>query len=193
MAGTADDLTPAELAVQISSLLAEAGIRHAIGGALAFGFYASPRGTVDVDMNIFVAADRPHEALDVLAAGGVAIDREQAVEAIGSRGDLFVEHGGCRLDFFFNSIPLHASASERARTVELLGTPVPVLSAEDLVVLKLLFNRHKDIVDIEAIVESSGDKLDVAYVRHWLVECVGSDDTRVATWEGLLGEAVKRD
>lgn len=66
-----------------------------------------------------------------------------------------------------------------------LSHPVPVL--------KLLFNRHKDIVDIEAIVESSGGKLDVAYVRHWLVECVGADDTRVATWEGLLADAAKRN
>ena len=193
MAGTADELTPAELAVHISGLLAEADIRHAVGGALALGFHASPRGTIDVDMNVFVAADRPHDALDVLAAGGVAIDRDQAVKVIGARGDLFVEHRGCRLDFFFNSIPLHASASERARTVDLLGTPVPILSAEDLIVLKLLFNRHKDIVDIEAIVASMREELDLAYVRHWLVECVGSDDVRVTTWETLLAEAAKRD
>ena len=32
------------------------------------------------------------------------------------------------------------------RQIDLLGKRVPILSAEDLVVLKLLFNRHKDIV-----------------------------------------------
>ena len=29
-------------------------IEYAIGGALALGYYATPRATVDVDINIFV-------------------------------------------------------------------------------------------------------------------------------------------
>lgn len=192
MARTTQNLTPAELAVEISRLLTDAGVRHAVGGALALGFHANPRGTSDVDVNVFVAADRPGAALDVLAGGGVELDREGAARAIASRGDLFLKHRGCRLDLFFNSIPLHASASQRTRDVDLLGTQVPILSVEDLIVLKLLFNRHKDIVDIEAMVETSGDKLDVGYVRHWLVECVGEDDARIQTWKALLADAARR-
>lgn len=189
MARTARNLTPAELAVEISRLLTDAGIGHAVGGALALGFYADPRGTSDVDVNVFLAADQPAVALDALVAGGVELDRKEAAKSIASRGDLFLEHRGCRLDLFFNSIPLHASASQRAHGVNLLGVEVPILSVEDLVVFKLLFNRHKDVVDIEAMVEESGDKLDLQYVRHWLIECVGEDDARVETWNALVRDA----
>lgn len=63
---------------------------------------------------------------------------------------------------------------------------MPILSAEDLVVLKLLFNRQKDIVDIERLMEIGPEDLDQDYIRHWLTECVGPDDTRVATWDSLV-------
>lgn len=32
-------------------------VRHAFGGALALAYYAEPRGTIDVDLNVFL----PHE------------------------------------------------------------------------------------------------------------------------------------
>ena len=186
MARAAHDLTPPELAVEVSGFLRAAGIDHAVGGALALGFYAEPRGTLDVDLNIFVDADAPGEALDALSAGGVAIDRDHAIATIASRGDLFLRHRGCRLDLFFNSIPFHASASRRTREVHLLGARVPILAPEDLIVLKLLFNRHKDVVDIERIVAAMGAELDWPYVRHWLIECVGEEDARMDTLNTLL-------
>ena len=179
-------LTPPELAVAVSRMLAAAGIPHAVGGALALGFYAAPRGTSDVDLNIFVDADDPHAALDVLKAGGVEVD-PTAARTIAARGDLFVEHGGCRLDLFFSSIPMQHRAAQRTRQVDLLGTSVPILSAEDLVVLKLLFNRHKDIVDIEHLIAAVGRELDRAYIRSVLIECVGEDDLRMATLERVFG------
>ena len=186
MARAAHDLTPPELAVEVSGFLRAAGIDHAVGGALALGFYAEPRGTLDVDLNIFVDADAPGEALDALSAGGIVIDRNRAISTIASRGDLFLRHRGCRLDLFFNSIPFHASASRRTREVHLLGARVPILAPEDLIVLKLLFNRHKDVVDIERIVAAMGADLDWPYVRRWLIECVGEDDARMDTLNTLL-------
>ena len=188
MARAAQDLTPPELAVEVSGFLRAAGIDHAVGGALALGFYAEPRGTLDVDLNIFVDSDEPGEALDALSAGGIAIDHDQAVATIASRGDLFVRHRGCRLDLFFNSIPFHASVSRRTREVHLLGARVPILAPEDLIVLKLLFHRHKDVVDIEHIVAAGKAALDWPYVRHWMIECVGEDDGRMATLNTLQGD-----
>lgn len=192
MARAARDLTPPELAVEVSGILRAAAIEHAVGGALALGFYAEPRGTLDVDLNIFVDADAPGEALDALSAAGIAIDHDHATATIASRGDLFLTYRGCRLDLFFNSIPLHASVSRRTREVRLLGALVPILAPEDLIVLKLLFHRHKDVVDIERIVAAMGADLDWPYVRHWLVECVGKVDARMDTLNTLLEEDSRR-
>ena len=65
---------------------------------------------------------------------------------------------------------------------------MPILAPEDLIVLKLLFHRHKDVVDIERIVAAMGADLDWPYVRRWLIECVGEDDARMATLSALCGD-----
>lgn len=176
MAEHTRSLTPPELAVEVSECLAAAGVQHATGGATAFGFHAEPRGTLDVDMKVFVAADAPEATLEALAEHGIRFDFAKALEAIKTSGDLFLAHRGCRLDL---SIPLQEAASHRTRQIDLLGKRVPILSAEDLIVLKLLFNRHKDIVDIERLMEVSAQSLDRDYIRHWLVECVGIGHRRL--------------
>lgn len=175
-------LTPPELAVKVSGLLRSERIEHAVGGALALGFYTEPRGTYDLDLNIFVAMEEAGAALDALRRGGIEIG-EDAADIVAERGDLFLAHGGCRLDLFFNSIPLHLRAAQRTRTVSLLGKNIPILSPEDLIVLKLLYNRRKDIVDIERIVAAVGEDLERGYVRAAIIECVGEEDSRLATWE----------
>lgn len=58
-------------------------------------------------------------------------------------------------------------------------------AVEDLVVLKLLFYRGKDLVDVEKLVAMQGASLDRAYVRRWLVEMMGAEDHRVAKWDDL--------
>ena len=65
----------------------------------------------------------------------------------------------------------------------LLETSIRVLSAEDLVVFKLLLFRGKDVVDVERLVATRSDLLDRHYVRTWLVACVGEDDERVRRWD----------
>ncbi len=65
------------------------------------------------------------------------------------------------------------------------GTPVWFLSAEALCLFKLLFFRSKDVADLERLIAVSGETLDAAYVRARLVEMVGADDPRVATWDRL--------
>ena len=69
---------------------------------------------------------------------------------------------------------------------------MPILAAEDLIVLKLLYNRRKDLVDIEHIVDAMGDALDMPYIRRWLIECVGRDDARLADLDALLAGRERR-
>lgn len=176
---------PAELAVWIAQQLEGAGVPYAIGGAIAYGFWGNPRGTRDLDVNLFVSADRAGPALDALIAAGVRIDRQLALETGRERGDARVFYEDVPIDLFFVSIPLHEAAAERTVEVTLLGRTIRILSAEDLVILKLLFFRGKDVVDIERIVAIQGGRLDRGYVRRWLVDCVGEDAERVRKWDEI--------
>lgn len=177
--------TPAELAVVLAKCLDDAGIPYAIGGAVAYGYWGAPRGTQDLDLNIFLTADDAGPALDVLMAAGVRLDRQGALASVRERGDARGAYGDMPVDVFFLAIPMHESAARRTVLVRLLGRPITILSAEDLVVLKLLFFRGKDIVDVERVLAAQGARLDRDYVRRWLVDCVGADDARVARWDQL--------
>lgn len=176
-------------AVEVSRILADAleaaGIPYAIGGAISYGYWADPRGTHDVDLNVFVDPGEAGPALDALIDAGVNIDRAEALRTAVDRGDARGLFQGMRVDLFFNSIPLHDAAAERVRRLPLADREASILAAEDLIVLKLMFYRGKDLVDVEKIVAMQGATLDRAYVRRWLVEMMGPGDFRVTKWDEL--------
>ena len=62
--------------VAIHDSLSAAGISHAFGGALALAWCTQQaRGTIDVDVNVFVPPERSVAALAALPSGVVALSR----------------------------------------------------------------------------------------------------------------------
>ncbi len=184
----AERASAAEVARAVADLLERNGFRYAIGGAIALGFYAPPRGTVDVDVNVFVSLD---DELDRLVetleqAGFIADDsptrlRSRAVEDGQFRGVI----SGLRMDVFIPAVPFYAVLEGRRRSVTLLGAPIWILGPEDLVVLKLMFFRRKDLADVEALLRDQGASLDRDYVRRTLSDLVGSDDERLSALDSI--------
>jgi hypothetical protein len=171
------------LAGRLARSLEDAGIPYAIGGAIAYGLWGDPRGTLDVDLNLFVGHDAVPGALDVLESAGVRFDRSAALNA-DLEGDVLVGWcDGVRVDVFTPSIPFSWEAGRTAVRASGPMGEASYLSAEATAVFKLLFFRNKDLVDIEKLVAVQGPLLDRAYVRRWLAEMMGDDDQRVAFWD----------
>jgi len=163
-------------------------VPYAIGGAIAYGLHAPPRATNDVDLNIFLEPDQLDPAFTALENAGASLDRRSARQSAAGRGDFAVKVDGMRVDVFTISIPLSRAAASRTRRGVLLGRPIMVLSAEDLVLFKLLFLRAKDISDVKRLVAFQAGALDRGYVRGWLVDLVGEDDERTALWDSLVAQ-----
>lgn len=177
-----------EAAVRIARALEARGVPYAIGGALAYGHWAIPRGTLDVDINIFVDPDALEPVFGALDDLGVPFDRTRAREEASREGMLVAWMGAFRLDLFTPSIDFSWEAARTRVRQRLGGDEVFVLSPEAIAVFKLLFFRPKDIVDLERLIEVRGPRLDRAYVRHHVVTLLGADDERVRTWDGLVAE-----
>ncbi|MBL8921042.1 MAG: hypothetical protein JNJ54_19425 [Myxococcaceae bacterium] len=175
-----------EAAVHFARALQGAGIPHAIGGAIAYGFFGAARGTHDVDLNVFTAGETAPEALRVLIAAGLSIDLDEASTSARERGDARGRFQGLPVVLFLSSIPVHERAARRLRRVTLHGVPIDVLAPEDTAVFKMLFFRGKDLVDVEPLLALMGTSLDRASVRRELVEVVGEDDYRVRKWDELV-------
>lgn len=160
--------TAAELARQVADALERAHVPYAVGGAIALAFYAPPRATVDVDLNIFVPpAQGLSKVVDILTEVGFVPD--EPFDALQRRaetdGQFRGRAQGLRLDVFVPAIPFYAELETRRRMVELVGRSIWILGAEDLVVLKMMFYRRKDLADVEALLRDQGPRLDRAAIR----------------------------
>ena len=185
MARSAPD-DAAQAGLLIAHALQAAGFSHALGGALALGAHGVPRGTLDVDVNVFVPEAEVPRVIDCLQGLGVAIDKPGALARAGRDGMFVGSWSGMRIDVFVPSIPFSAeAANKRVLLTSVDGESAWFLAAESLAVFKLMFFRPKDLADLERLVAIQGSALDRGYVRTWIADMMGDQDERVRAWDDL--------
>lgn len=162
--------------VAIHTALTAAKIPHAIGGALALAYYAEPRATIDVDINVFVSTESWPQVRDALAPLGVDIDIDLAALERDGQARLWWDRNP--VDLFFSYDPFHDEMRRAARRVPFAETTIPILSPEHLAICKAMFDRPKDWLDIEQILVAT-DPLDLAEIEAWLERLVGAADPRL--------------
>lgn len=182
---SADEPSLPDKVVAVHEALRLAKIPHAIGGALALAYYAEPRATIDIDLNLFVPTDRWMDVVDALAPLGVDTDRLDS-EALLRDGQCRLWWGENAVDLFFAYDEIHEEMRERARRLPFADETLPFLSPEHLAVCKAMFDRPKDWLDIEQMLVANDD-LNVFEIEHWLQRMVGPDDLRLKRLKELSG------
>lgn len=157
--------------VAVARALEAADIPFAFGGALALAYATEePRGTRDIDVNVFVPASDAERTFAALPAG---VSSGPADIEVAARDDqVRLWWGDTPVDVFFSAGSFHRGVAERVESVDFAGTTISVLGADDLAVFKVLFDRSKDWVDIEAMLDSCTLDLDevIRSVRNLLGE-----------------------
>jgi hypothetical protein len=171
-----------EKVVAIHERLDEARVPHAIGGALALAYYAEPRATVDVDVNVFVPTDRWPRVRDGLAPLGIDVGLDPAT--LERDGQARLWWGRNAVDLFFSYDEFHEEMRRAARRVPFGETTLPILSPEHLAVCKAIFDRGKDWLDIEQILVAA-DPVDLPEIESWLVRMAGDGDPRLGKFEEI--------
>jgi hypothetical protein len=157
-------------------------VPFAFGGALALAYYAEPRSTVDVDMNIFAppdSVDRVAEILSALGIGTTVADKRLVLRD----GQVRLHWGPTPVDLFFAYDPFHFHAAQRVRRVPFGAETIRILAPEDLLVCKVVFNRRKDWIDVDQMLLLTAGTLDLDDVRRWLDAIVGAADDRREQFE----------
>jgi hypothetical protein len=166
----------------IHDALTEAGFAHAFGGAIALAYCVEePRGTRDLDVNIFVDAT---EAGRVLAAlpGPVRV-RKKDIAQVERDGQARLDWDGTPIDVFMNNVPLHEAVASSVVWVPLEGRSAPVLDCASLVIFKAFFDRTKDWADLEAVAQATPEDIEAAAAT--IAELVGPDDPAAQRLESL--------
>ena len=163
----------------IEAAMQTARIPHAFGGAIALAYYATPRATIDIDVNVFVGADRADDVLVALRKLGAEEPTDTESVRLQRDGQARILWGTTPIDLFFSYDAFHDACMERRRAFPFgEGETIHVLASEDLVVFKAIFDREKDWRDIAELVFSMSEELDRDWIETWLERILGRDDER---------------
>jgi hypothetical protein len=171
-------VTPiADMIVAIHQSLARAELDHAFGGALALAWCTqAPRGTSDIDLNVFTGVAGIPAVLEALPAPVTWSASDRAL--LERDGQARLHWDTTPVDLFLNTTDFHEAVGGRAVFHEFAGVLVPFLSCADLAVFKAFFNRTKDWADLEEMIAAG--MVDTERAIGALARHLGSDDERVS-------------
>jgi len=176
------------VARQLAEQLQARGQEYALGGAIALGYWGAPRGTVDVDVTLYLPPEQSSECVWLLQEIGCEFSQTEAIGSLGEHGFCRVTFAGMGVDVFLPIVPFYETARARRKRVELGGQPIMIWDAESLAVFKMMFFRRKDLADIEQILRTQGTQFDRLWVREQLAGMYGIRDPRLSGWDDLVGE-----
>lgn len=145
-------------------------------GGLAIRLLGIPRPTFDVDLAITISRDRLPELYEELEAEGFDIPeayRGGWVDEVAGmplvKFKMYIGGRGIDADIFLTETRFQQEIMRRRMQDELWGIPIPLATPEDLILLKLVAGRPRDLGDIADIRLVQGD-LDEPYMRTWAAE-----------------------
>lgn len=151
----------------------ELKIPYAVMGGLAVRAYGVPRPTYDVDVSLTISEDGLPQLYDAVENAGYTVPeayRSGWVDRIADmplvKFRIYRVDKSVDVDVFIVETNYQRLAMERRGRWELHGRSVWIISAEDLVLLKLVAGRPRDMGDIEDVRFIQGD-MDEAYMRYW--------------------------
>lgn len=185
-----DPLPVADIAAQLAQKLESVGCEYAIGGAVALACWAEPRGTVDLDVSLYLPIDRVGDTVVILQQIGAMFSEPTVRQSLEEHGFCSVRFLGRRLDVFLPIAAIYEAARPRRKDMLIANWWVKVWDAETLCVFKMMFFRRKDLADVESILRTQGKQLDTAWVEKHLVEMYGARDPRVSEWREIVGQCL---
>ncbi len=163
-------------------------VAHAFGGALALAYYAEPRATINIDLNVFVPVEQFSDVAVPLVQIGASAD-DPTIEALIRRdGQARVKWDRTPIDLYFSYDAFHEAAGAACHVVPFGDGTIPILAADHLIVGKAVYNRPKDWVDIESMLAAGAD-IDSAEVLRWVARITGDED-RASTGSSRCSHAL---
>ncbi len=158
------------------SVFEELGVPYVVMGGIAVRFYGIPRATYDVDFTAAIDQRRLPELYRRVRDLGYTIpeayddgwvDRIADMPLVKAR--IYLEGLGVDVDLFLAESRFQRRVLERRVREQIENVPVWTVTPEDLVLLKLLAGRSRDVADVGDVLFTQGT-LDLKYLRRWAKE-----------------------
>jgi hypothetical protein len=171
--------------VALHRALEAADVGHAFGGALALAWCTRrPRGTSDIDINIFAPPTQARRVLRALPRDVQWVDDDR--DRLQRDGQVRLWWDTTPVDLFLSTHSFHRRAGRRVRLEPFRDETLPFLACDDLAVFKVFFDRSRDWADLEEMMAARS--FDIGALRATITELLGGDDPRLVR----LGDLVDR-
>lgn len=161
-------MDPASLIAPLLTALHEHDIAYALVGSFSSNHYGIPRSTQDADL--VLQSDTKLDQLVQALGDNFSLDPQLMFESVTGTMRWIIQHADSefKIELFLLSEDPHDQA-RFARRVEASfnGVPAWVVTAEDVVVMKLRWGREKDVADVRDVVAVQGEALDWDYIHDW--------------------------
>jgi predicted nucleotidyltransferase len=154
-------------------LLDRLGHPYAVMGGIAVRAYAIPRATYDVDLTIAVEQSRLPELFIELRKLDFAIPEPYETSWVDRIAGMpllklkrYYGEKTLDVDLFLEESEFQKEVMRRRVHVDAEGRKYWMVTAEDLVLFKLVANRLRDRVDVADVLFVQGE-LDKSYMRSW--------------------------
>jgi len=182
------DIEPFRAAIEATQrLLARFDNRGLIIGGIAVGFLGKPRLTEDVDAMFLLSIDEIPRFLEVANEEKIQPRIPNVVEFAHKSRVLLLQHAPTEtnIDISLGILPFEEEMVERGivRSTGALSIRLP--TPEDLVIMKAVAHRPKDLEDIRTIIDKN-PQLDTGRIEHW-VQSFGEILEIPALWDDIAG------
>lgn len=170
--------------------LEAAQIRAVVIGGVASSFLGRPRMTQDIDALIMLPQGEWGTAVAAAQNFGILPRIEQAVDFASRSRVLLLKHAESAIDIdvILGGLPFEQDAIDRAQTHKVGGISVRLPRVEDLLIMKVIAHRAKDMQDVEGLMDAHpGANLDEVrqHVREFASATAMSD--LIDDFEKILG------
>lgn len=155
----------------VQRLLARFGDRGIVIDGVAASLLGKPRLTADLDVVIILPIEKLPNLMVSAAQEGL-IPRITDVEVFARRHRVVLlrhEESGINVDISLGMLPFEVEAVERSLIHHVGSLAIRLPTPEDLIIFKAVAHRPKDLLDIQAIIESHPN-LDRERIRCWVRE-----------------------
>jgi hypothetical protein len=157
---------------------------YIIIGGVAASTIGEARVTADVDVDIVMNKEDVPDFLNRAKKAGFKVPVKKCLESAQQVGVFQISFGNYHIDFIIASTDLEIQACQRRKVIQLHGIKAFFPTPEDLILLKIIPGRDRDLLDAKSVALRHKGKLDKRYLKNWATKlCDEAQDMRI--WNTL--------
>jgi hypothetical protein len=149
----------------------DAGLSAMVVGGVAASILGRPRATRDIDALVILSEDKWSGALSAAAKHGILPRIDEPLEFARRTRVLLLRHveSGIDIDIILGRLLFEEEAIARSKSHDLGGVRVQLPRVEDLLIMKAIAQRPRDLRDMEGLLDAHPEA-DIELVRRWVRE-----------------------